>query len=243
MMMMMPGMGMQPGVGPMMMMSGAGPMMMMPGMNMGMNPMMMMPGMGMQGEMRPAMPPPGPAQASTDPRVRQLCRHFGIDDKTCSKLNAAMQTREDFDEDMQALWEVMEKAQNAGRKPLDVMLVKIREIERGQFAGKDLLDKDIQAFVSKYELDDRVINRLIQTMNMRKEKKKQDLIDMDQRLESAKRPAGLLVRLLEGLQDHGRLPSPPRFLGLTPPTYREKADSGDFARARRSRSRSRDRRR
>ena len=32
-----------------------------------------------------AIPPPEPI----DPRVREICRHFGIDDKICQKLNKA----------------------------------------------------------------------------------------------------------------------------------------------------------
>merc|ERR1719491_1539640 len=159
--------------------------------------------------------PPMPEQAPVDPRVRALCKEFSIDDQTCRTLHDAMKSREDYDEDIQALHQVMERAVNKGKKPLEVMLTQIRAIKAGRFAGKELLDKDIWAFAEKYNLDDRVLNRLIQTLNARKKTKKEDLEALDDRLSSAQQPTGLglLVRLLEGLEETGRLLSPPRRLG------------------------------
>mmetsp|Transcript_15688 Transcript_15688/g.49633 ORF Transcript_15688/g.49633 Transcript_15688/m.49633 type:complete len:140 (-) Transcript_15688:84-503(-) len=95
------------------------------------------------------------------------------------------------------------------------MLTQIRAIKAGRFAGKELLDPDIWAFIEKYNLDDRVINRLIQTLKTRKGKRREDLRALDERLGNAQQPTGLglLVRLLEGLEETGRLPSPPRRLG------------------------------
>lgn len=46
-----------------------------------------------------------------------------------------MKTREDFDEDMQVLWHIMEKGAKNNKKSVDVMLVKIREINNGTFIG------------------------------------------------------------------------------------------------------------
>ena len=46
-----------------------------------------------------------------------------------------MKTREDFDEDMQVLWHIMEKGARNNKKAVDVMLVKIREINNGTFIG------------------------------------------------------------------------------------------------------------
>ena len=39
-----------------------------------------------------------------------------------------MKTREDYDEDMQVLWHIMEKGAKNNKKSVDVMLVKIREL-------------------------------------------------------------------------------------------------------------------
>lgn len=146
-----------------------------------------------------------------DSRVRDLCRYFSIDDRICEKLNKAMKTREDFDEDIQALWEVMEKGSRQNRKPVDIILVKIREIEAGTFAGKDLLDPDIKAFALKWNLDDPLWAKLINTMKIRGDKKKSDLEAMDERLSNVDKPAGLLLRLLEGLEERGKMPPPPRW--------------------------------
>merc|ERR1740121_2853770 len=159
--------------------------------------------------------PPMPEQAAVDSRVKALCREFNIDDTTCRTLHDVMTSREDYDEDIQALHQVMQRAVNKGKKPLEVMLTQIRQIKAGRFAGKDLLDKDIWAFSEKYNLDDRVLGRLIQTLNGRRSTKKVDLAALDDRLSSALPPTGvgLLVRLLEGLEETGRLPSPPRRLG------------------------------
>merc|ERR1740121_898374 len=204
--------------------------------------------------------PPMPEQAAVDSGVKALCREFQIDDTTCRTLHDVMTSREDYDEDIQALHQVMQRAVNKGKKPLEVMLTQIRQIKAGRFAGKDLLDKDIWSFAERYNLDDRVLNRLIQTLNGRKKTKKEDLKALDTRLASALLPdggkpapgqqsgLGLLVRLLEGLEETGRLPSPPRRLGgsgtfhatgtfLNPDKQRGGRGSDD----RRSRSRHRDR--
>ena len=47
----------------------------------------------------------------------------------------AMKTREDYDEDMQVLWHIMEKGAKNNKKSVDVMLVKIRELNNGSFIG------------------------------------------------------------------------------------------------------------
>merc|ERR1719512_706852 len=141
----------------------------------------------------PAMAAPMPSmpeQAPVDPRVRALCKEFSIDDQTCRTLHDAMKSREDYDEDIQALHQVMERAVNKGKKPLEVMLTQIRAIKAGRFAGKELLDKDIWAFSEKYNLDDRVLGRLIQTLNNRRSTKKADLKALDERLSGAQQPTG-----------------------------------------------------
>merc|ERR1711924_188155 len=91
----------------------------------------------------------------------------------------------------------------------------VRSLKANRFPGKDLLDKDIWGFACKYELDDRVLNKLITTLSTRTGTMKQDLKQLDERLANTQQPMGLglLVRLLEGLEETGRLPSPPRRLG------------------------------
>jgi len=211
---------------PMMMMGMNNPMMGMNPMMMGMNPMMAAAQMcaansanaaQQQQQQQPTLTlPDAPPTDTVDPRVKALCRDFCIDDQqVCRQLHNAMTQREDYDDDIQALYQVMERATQKGKKPLEIMLAKIREIKAGRFAGKELLDKDIWAFAEKYDLDDRVLNRLIKTLNMRRDTKLDDLKALDARLGNASQPTGLglLVRLLEGLEETGRLPSPPRRLG------------------------------
>merc|ERR1712196_488826 len=105
----------------------------------------------------------------------------------------------------------------------------------------------MQTFMTKYDLDDRVFNRLIEIKRARQDTWHDDLKDIDVRLATAKRPAGLLVRLIEDLQERGRLSSPPRSLGLPQPSssYRNRERGGDHNHRgdQRSRSRSRERRR
>merc|ERR1740121_2025800 len=153
------------GMNPMMaMMSQMNPMMAMmgqmnqmkPGMGgmggMPMNPMAMMGamlgGMGNMGGM-PAMSAEGASstmaastpqadQAPVDPRVKALCKEYSIDANTCRTLHDVMKTREDYDEDIQALSQLVQRSVNKGKKPLDVMLSQIRSIKAGRFAGKDV---------------------------------------------------------------------------------------------------------
>eukprot|EP00441_Pelagodinium_beii_P007713 CAMPEP_0197686846 /NCGR_PEP_ID=MMETSP1338-20131121/103106_1 /TAXON_ID=43686 ORGANISM="Pelagodinium beii, Strain RCC1491" /NCGR_SAMPLE_ID=MMETSP1338 /ASSEMBLY_ACC=CAM_ASM_000754 /LENGTH=183 /DNA_ID=CAMNT_0043268835 /DNA_START=1 /DNA_END=548 /DNA_ORIENTATION=+ len=152
--------------------------------------------------------PGKPEEKHIDPRVKAICNDFGIGGETITRLNDAMREREDYDEDLQALHKLMERATKDGKKPLEVMLAQIRAIRANRFPGKDLLDPDIWDFVAKYNLDDRVMNRLIDTLNKRKGKKKETLQSLNDRLGNAQQPTGLglLVRLLEGLDETGRLP-------------------------------------
>jgi len=231
----------------------------------GMNPMMAMMGMmmGMQAaainknedEDTAAPEIPGKTdEKHVDPRVKAICSDFGIGGETITRLNDAMREREDYDEDLQALHKLMERATKDGKKPLEVMLAQIRAIRANRFPGKDLLDPDIWDFVAKYNLDDRVMNRLIDTLNKRKGKKKETLQALNDRLGNAQQPTGLglLVRLLEGLDESGRLPSPPRRLGgsgtfrptgtfLHPEGGQGSKEGGRRGRSRERRSRSRGR--
>eukprot|EP00931_Biecheleriopsis_adriatica_P075049 TRINITY_DN48_c0_g2_i1.p1 TRINITY_DN48_c0_g2~~TRINITY_DN48_c0_g2_i1.p1 ORF type:complete len:253 (-),score=47.11 TRINITY_DN48_c0_g2_i1:61-819(-) len=188
-----------------------------------------------------------------DPRVKAICTDFGIGGDTVMRLHDAMKEREDYDEDLQALHKLMERATKDGKKPLEVMLAQIRAIRANRFPGKDLLDPEVWDFVCKYNLDDRVMNRLIETINKRKGKRKETLAALNDRLGNTQQPTGLglLVRLLEGLDETGRLPSPPRRLGgsgafrptgtfLHPTDPKENKERGG-GRSGRGRSRSRSR--
>merc|ERR1719316_15422 len=188
--------GMNPMMGqPQMMAIGMNPMMAM-GMNpmtpmMGMNPMMAMM-MGQQQQQfatSSAAADPEAAQVSAvtveasktiDPRVKRLCQEFKTDDKTMQLLSEAMLSREDFDEDIQALHLVMERDVNKGKKASEALRTHVRSLKANRFPGKDLLDPDIWNFATKYELDDRVLNKLITTLKSRPETMKADLKNLDE---------------------------------------------------------------
>jgi len=174
-----------------------------------------------------------------DSRVREICRHFNIEQKICEKLNKAMKLREDYDEDMQVLWYIMERGAKLNKRPVDVMLVKIRELTNGTFVGKDLLDPEIREFDEKYNLDDQLLLRLTRTMRKRGKHKSQDLKDMAERIGTAKQALGILKRMLEGLEEKGRLPPAPGWLVQAQGGPKPEADKD----RQKSRSRSRDRRR
>merc|ERR1719217_705581 len=146
---------------------------------MGMNPMMM----GMMMGQQPLAT--GSAEASVtqvavenqkpiDPRIKRLCQEFKCDEKTMQLLQDAMLAREDFDEDIQALHLVMERDINKGKKASEALRTHVRSLKANRFPGKDLLDPDIWAFACKYDLDDRVLNKLTSTLRTRRDTQKED---------------------------------------------------------------------
>merc|ERR1719215_1077771 len=160
-----------------------------------------------------------------DPQVRALCREFNIEERLMKKLNAAMLKRpESFDEDIETLRDRL-------AEPRADVGVLITQLDKGLFVSLGCMPKDMVALVKKYSLDDRASQRLAGSMMKRKDTMKDDLKDLDVRLASAERPSGLLMTLLQGLDTTGKLPAPPRSLGL-PSGYRaagghEPADRDD----------------
>merc|ERR1719343_655707 len=163
----------------------------------------------------PAMPGESQAAASSqvdqlavDPQVRDLCRTFNIEDRLMRKLDTVMKKRpESFDEDIQTLRERL------GEPRADIGVL-ITQLDKGLFVSLGCMPKDMVALVKKYGLDDRASQRLAESMMKRKDTMKDDLKDLDVRLASAERPSGLLMTLLQGLDTTGKLPLPPRSLGL-----------------------------
>merc|ERR1719440_1216065 len=133
-----------------------------------------------------------------DPRIKRLCQEYKTDDRTMELLQEAMLSREDFDEDIQALHLVMERDVGKGKKAAEALRTHVRSLKANKFPGKDLLDNDIWGFACKFDLDDRVLHKLITTLRSRPETMKKDLKDLDERLANTQQLGlGLLVRLLE----------------------------------------------
>merc|ERR1719440_443101 len=97
-------------------------------------------------------------------------------------LQEAMLSREDFDEDIQALHLVMERDTSKGKKASEALRTQVRALKANRFPGKDLLDTDIWGFACKFDLDDRVLHKLITTPRTRPETMKHDLADLTERL-------------------------------------------------------------
>lgn len=201
-------------------------------------------------------------KAHVDPRIRNLCREFGVDGQVEALLHDAMLTREDYDDDIQCLRLLMERDIGKNKKPTEACRTHVRALKSGRFPGKAILNNELWSFATRYDLDDRVLGKLVHTLNSRPKTMKEDLMALDERMGHVANPVGLglLVRLLEGLEETGRLPSPPRRYGGSgkfQPTPRELAAKArgrgddkekrdrdrDDRRRSRSRSRSRDRRR
>merc|ERR1719201_1410366 len=121
-------------------------------------------------------------QKPIDPRIKRLCQGFKCDEKTMQLLQDAMLAREDFDEDIQALQLVMERDLNKGKKASEALRTHVRSLKANRFPGKDLLDPDIWNFSCKYDLDDRVLNKLITTLRSREKTMDEDLKALDERL-------------------------------------------------------------
>lgn len=263
---MMPNMAGSPGMmggSPMMSMM-TNPMMAMMG-GMGCNPMMMM-GMGcnpMMGAIMGGCMGAGAAEGGAvaskpasnplshgekiDPKIVRLCKDFGVEERLMRKLNTVMERRpETFNDDLNAIREKME-----GPPKVEIGVL-ISQLERGTFVASGSMPEELVSLVRKYQLDHRAAERLVESLRDRKDTRLKDIKDLDIRLQSAERPSGLLMKLLQGLDADGKLPPAPRSLGLPGSagghhSHRDRADSEDrkqYQRSRRSRSRrSRSRRR
>jgi len=192
---------------------------------------------------------PAAAKAHVDPRIRNLCREFGVNDQVEALLHESMLTREDYDDDIQALRLLMERDIGKNKKPHEAMRTHVRSLKSGRFPGKAILNKDLWNFATRFDLDDRVLGKLVNTLNSRPDTMKEDLSSLDERMGHVANPVGLglLVRLLEGLEETGRLPSPPRRYGgsgkfqPTPRELKAKGQGRDKSRDREERKRSRSR--
>jgi len=176
-----------------------------------------------------------------NPRVKEICRNFSIEDRLMRKLSDVMMRRPDtFDEDLEMLRERLSQP----RADIGVL---ITQLDKGFFVSKGTMAPELENIVFKYKLDDRATQRLVESLRARKKTMLEDLKELDIRLASAERPSGLLMTLLQGLDTNGRLPPPPRSLGLPVSGYdrtRERDRDDDRGKdRRRSKSRSRSRRR
>lgn len=173
--------------------------------------------------------PMGLGSSEIDPDVQELCDHYNIEDRIAHKLTAAMAKRQDtFEQDIAKLWEVLEEA----RSPPGLLMVKIQEMEAGQFVGKAGRDKEIEQLAKKYRLDEQAKSKLADLMVARKSSRKEDLASIERHLETAARPSAMVMMLIGKLRSGQPLPEPPK-----------QASAGSFLdRQQRERERDRDQR-
>merc|ERR1712226_566975 len=116
--------------------------------------------------------------------------------------------QETFVEDLERLWDVLERA----REPNGLLTVKMREMEDGTFIGKQKPDEKLKALTKKFQLDDQAESKLADILaRYDAEKKKTYFEEIERHLEASNRPSAMVMMLLRKLgegQSLGR-PGPP----------------------------------
>jgi len=162
-----------------------------------------------------------------DPDVADLCDHFQIEDRIMLKLHEAMRSRHaTFEGDIAGLWESLQGA----RCPAGMLMAKIRHMQDGTFIGKVDPPKDVLKIIEKYRLDEDARTKLTDFICKRPLTAKDDLFEIERRLENSGRPSAVVMTMIVALQRGNKLPEVQRAA--------PHRDYGDLARERR-RSRSR----
>lgn len=167
-----------------------------------------------------------------DSEVLELAHHFKLDDRITRDLDQQMKRRgPTFDDDLKALWEILEGARN----PAGLLRVKIREMEEGTFRGTATPDRDVEDVARKFGLDAQASAKLAEVLSKREDRKR-DLRQIVKHVELSNKPSSLVMLMLKDLRAG---------LPVKDPEY--PAAVGSYAHKRglrgRSRSRSKGRRR
>jgi len=202
----MPGMMPMPSMMPMGMMPGMMPIMM-PGMppqphpGSGTNPLGTAAEVGAQQEPKQPEQPEPPL----DPEVRQLCEHFEIEAHCARLLNQEMDKRQDSKaSDLARLWELLEDVGS----PTCLLALKIEEMKNGEFRGKILQDREVEALALNFDLGSRATSKLNEVVSRRATRKGEDLVRMERILEYSREPGPTATLVAERLLD-GRYTSIP----------------------------------
>merc|ERR1719277_2982228 len=174
-------------------------------------------------------------QQAVDTEVQELAHHFKLDERITKDLDVQMKRRrQTFEEDLKALWEILEGARN----PAGLLRVKIREMEEGTFRGTATPDRDVEDLSKKFNLDAQASAKLAEVLSKREDRKK-DLRQIQKHLELSNKPSSLVMLMLKDLRAGIAVKDPeyPAAVG----SYAHKR--GLTRQSRRSRSRDRRRRR
>jgi len=156
---------------------------------------------GEQGSQAPVAEAGGPPRI--DPDVADLCDHYEIEDRIMLKLNEALKERPTtFAGDIQSLWESLATA----RSPAGLLMAKIRHMQEGTFVGKAEPPKDVLRVIEKYRLDEDARTKLTDFICKRPNTAKEDLFEIERRLENSGRPSAVVMTMIVALQKGSKLP-------------------------------------
>lgn len=142
---------------------------------------------------------------SISPDVRKLCNYFKIEDRWIERLDETLKRREDTrEEDVAKLYEVLDRA----RSPTGLLVIKIGEMECGQFDSRIKPDKHIIRIARQFNLDREARDRLALLGVQRKRTKQEDMDRMEQHMTMSRHPSDLAISLANKLLD-GRLEALP----------------------------------
>jgi len=135
-------------------------------------------------------------QHTIDTDVQEMARHFKLDERITKDLDVQMKRRkQSFEEDLKALWEILEGARN----PAGLLRVKIREMEEGTFRGTATPDRDVEDLARKFNLDAQASAKLAEVLSKREDRKK-DLRQIQKHLELSNKPSSLVMLMLKDLR-------------------------------------------
>merc|ERR1712032_1361649 len=104
-----------------------------------------------------------------------------------------------WDQDLQRLHEILKGA----RVPQAVLGMKVKDMEKGCFAGKAKCGPQVRALVKKHRLDSGAATKLEEAMAMREAMGKdieKDLVQLDEHLQASNAPSKLVSMKLESLR-------------------------------------------
>lgn len=131
-----------------------------------------------------------------DPDVTEMAHHFNLDDRSTRALDAQMKSRKaTFEEDMEALWEILGGARN----PSGLLMVKVREMAEGVFRGFSTPEKDVRDFGKRHGLDVQASAKLAEVLAKRPDPK-EDMKKLGKHLERSNKPSALMMLMLKDLR-------------------------------------------
>merc|ERR1719277_2555985 len=126
----------------------------------------------------------------------EMAHHFNLDDRSTRALDQQMKQRKaTFEEDMEALWEILAGARN----PSGLLMVKVREMAEGIFRGFSTPEKDVSEFARKFGLEAQASAKLAEVLAKR-EDPKEDMKKLAKHLERSNKPSALMMLMLRDLR-------------------------------------------